>query len=123
MSFVADDALFLAASEPQVGRLNFAGCGSSELNGKQQAQAKQRHLAVGVLAACFSGKSGDPGGLMDQLNGSFHLISMLAAWATVATGAQDTVCQQLFRRQTGRMVMWCGQRGIHNRVMLTESGI
>ena len=118
MSFVADDALFLAAAEPQAGRLNFSGSGGSKLNGQQETQAKQGHLAVGILAAGFGGESGDTRRLMNQLNGSFHLIAMLAAWAAVAAGAQHTICQQLFGRQTGRMLVWYGQRGVHGSVIL-----
>lgn len=110
MTLIADDSLFLTASLPQFRRLDFRRCSSSQLHCQQQSQSEQRGLAIGILAASFGGKSGNSGGLMNQLNCSFNLVAVLSSRAAVTTGAQQTVGQQLLGRQAGWVMIRNWQR-------------
>ena len=91
------------------------------------------HLAILVLAATFRGYRVQTAGLVNNLDGGFHLIAMLASRTTRSGSTNLALFQQRINRQTGGVhcdtdgllsVIHCGiiHRLIHSLVEAWNGG-
>lgn len=103
MPFVAGNSLIATSSLPELRWIHLGTVNGPNLQGQQQAKAKDGFPTIGFLAAFFTGKGRDSRGLMNDLNSRFDLVAMLAAGTRVASSSHKTLFQELVFGKTAGM--------------------
>jgi len=94
-----------ASRLPERTRASGRGAGTSDFQGEVQPKARERDTSVLRLASPLAGFRGYAGRGMEEADGRFHLVAMLAARPGATQSLNAALVQELFRPKSGGVEM------------------